>query len=264
MTATMAPAGSPAPAGSLVGGRNLYGYAIGILMIEGRFPRPPGAIGNATSFPFPVMHHVVPGASGVHTVRTLASMDPDSAAFDEAIRPWTDGARHLARQGVRAITTSCGFAALFQRHLSAAVEVPVFASSLLLAPLVARMLKPGRLVGVVTADGDNLTKAHLAGAGVDPATIATIGMEGCPEFAATSWDDQPYLDYGRIEGETVDVARRLVAREPRVGAILLECSLLPPYAAAVQAATGLPVFDFTHLVTMVHDACARRPFVGLV
>ncbi|MCC7272241.1 MAG: aspartate/glutamate racemase family protein [Alphaproteobacteria bacterium] len=252
------------PRGSLAGGKNLYGYAIGILMIEGRFPRPPGAIGNATTFPFPVMHHVVPGASGVHTVRTLAAMDPDSPEFATAIGPWTDGARHLAAQGCRAITTSCGFAALFQRHLSAAVDVPVFASSLLLTPLIARMLKPGRLVGVVTADGHNLTQAHLAGAGVDAGTIATIGMEGCPEFAATSWDDQEHLDYAQLERETVGVAVRLVEREPRVGAILLECSLLPPYAAAVQAATRLPVFDFTHLVTMVHDACARRPFSGLL
>jgi hypothetical protein len=37
------------PNRALPGGRNLYGYAIGILMIEGRFPRPPGAIGNATT-----------------------------------------------------------------------------------------------------------------------------------------------------------------------------------------------------------------------
>lgn len=248
--------------GSLVGGKNLYGYSIGILMIEGRFPRPPGAIGNATTFPFPVMHHVVRGASGVHTVRTLAEMNPDSAEFTAAIRPWTDGARYLAAQGCRAITTSCGFAALFQRHLTAAVDVPVFASSLMLVPLIARMLKPGKLVGVVTADGHNLTGAHLAGAGVDPASIATIGMEGCPEFAATAWDDQESLDYARMESETVGVALRLVQREPAVGAILLECSLLPPYAAAVQAATNLPVFDFTHLVAMVHDACTRHPFVG--
>ncbi len=248
--------------GRLLGGRNLYGYSIGILMIEGRFPRPPGAIGNATTFPFPVMHHVVPGASGSHTVRTLAEMDPDSAAFAAAIHPWIDGARLLERQGCRAITTSCGFAALFQHHLAAAVEVPVFASSLMLAPLIARMLRPGRLVGVITADAGSLTGAHLAGAGVEPATIVVGGMEGCPEFEATSWDDRPSLDYGLLQAETVGVARRLVAREPRVGALLLECSLLPPYGAAVQRATGLPVFDFTHLVRLMHEACERRPFEG--
>lgn len=247
----------------LEGGRNLYGHAIGILMIEGRFPRPPGAIGNATTFTFPVMHHVVRGASGVRTVRELSKLDPESAAFADAIRPWTEGARFLAEQGCRAITTSCGFAALFQRQLAASVEVPVFASSLMLVPLIARMLKPGRLVGVVTADAHHLTAAHLAAAGADAASIAVAGMDGCPEFEATSWHDQETLDVARLEAETVEVARGLLARQPQVGAILLECSLLPPYAAAVQAVTRLPIFDFTHLVTMVHGACARQPFSGL-
>jgi hypothetical protein len=246
----------------LTGGRNLYGYAIGILMIEGRFPRPPGAIGNATTFPFPVLHHVVRGATGLRTVRELARLDAASPAFAEAIRPWLDGARLLAAQGCRAITTSCGFAALFQRQLAACVDVPVFASSLLLVPLIARMLQPGRLVGVITADAGHLTPAHLAGAGVDGNSIAVAGMDGCPEFAAISWDDAETLECGRLRRETVDVARQLIAREPRVAALLLECSLLPPYADAVQAATRLPVFDFTHLVTMVHDACARQPFAG--
>lgn len=248
----------------LKGGRNLYGFAIGILMIEGRFPRPPGAIGNASTFPFPVLHHVVPGFSGRRTVRDLGALDPASPAFEDAIRPWLDGARLLVRQGCRGITTSCGFAALFQRHLAAAVEVPVFASSLLLAPLIASMLKPGRRVGVVTAEAGSLTPAHLAGAGVDPGAIAVAGMDGCAEFARTAWDDAETLDFERAEAEAVEVARRLTGRNPDVGAILLECSLLPPYAAAIQAATGLPVFDFTHLVTMAHDACARRPFAGLL
>ena len=247
----------------LTGGRNLYGYAVGILMIEGRFPRPPGAIGNATTFSFPVMHHVVRGASGTHTVRVLSQLDPGSPAFAEAIRPWTEGARFLVEQGCRAITTSCGFAALFQRHLAAAVEVPVFASSLLLVPLIARMVRPGRKVGVITAEAASLGAAHLAGAGVDPETIALAGMDGCAEFGATAWDDRETLDFTKLQAETVAVAKRLVAEQP-VGAILLECSLLPPYAAAVQQATGLPVFDFTHLVTMVHDACVRRAFAGLV
>jgi Asp/Glu/Hydantoin racemase len=254
---------APATRGLLTGGRNLYGYAVGILMIEGTFPRPPGAIGNATTFPFPVMHHVVRGASGVRTVRELTRLDPESDAFADAIRPWTDGARLLAAQGCRAITTSCGFAALFQRHLAAAVDVPVFASSLMLVPLIARMLKPGRLVGVVTADAKHLGAAHLSGVGADPASLAVAGMDGCPEFEAMSWGDQQTLDTAKLQAETVGVAKALIEREASIGAILLECSLLPPYAAAVQSATGLPVFDFTHLVTLVHDACARQPFHGL-
>ncbi|MGF7159617.1 hypothetical protein FHS85_001236 [Rhodoligotrophos appendicifer] len=246
----------------LRGGHNIYGHAIGILVIEGSFPRPPGAIGNAASFPFPVIHHVVKGFSGSRTVRDLGAMDPGSSAFQEAIAPWLDGARLLEAQGCRAVTTSCGFAALFQRHLTEAVDVPVFASSLMLAPMISRMLKPSKRLGIITAEARSLTQAHLDGAGITQ-PVAIIGMEGCAEFAATAWDDRPSLDFDLAEAETVDVACRLLAEHPDVGALLLECSLLPPYAAAIQARIGLPVFDFTHLVTMVHDACARQSFRGL-
>lgn len=72
--------------GLLKGGHNLYGHRIGILMIEGRFPRPAGAIGNASSFPFPVMHHVVKGFSGNRTVRDLAALNPESDEFRKGRR----------------------------------------------------------------------------------------------------------------------------------------------------------------------------------
>ena len=237
------------------GSSNLYGYAIGILVIEGHFPRLPGALGNATTFPFPVLHRVVTGATGERVVREGA---PD------AVSPWIEGARALEAAGVRAITTSCGFTAMFQPELAAAVDVPVFASSLLLVPLIARMLKPSRRVGVITADARHLTRRHWAGAAVDPATVVVAGLEGCPEFEEVVFGDRPDLDVERMRGEVVHVATGLVSRHPEVGALLLECSLLPPFAHAVQAATGRPVFDYTSLVTMVHGALVRTPFAGIV
>lgn len=247
---------------SVYGTTNLYGFAVGILMIEGYFPRPPGAIGNATTFPFPVLHRVVKGATSGRTVRDLPRLDPDSADYRAAVAPWIEGAQALEREGVRAVTTSCGFTALFQRELTESVEVPVFATSLLLCPLISRMLRPGRRVGVVTADGRNLTERHLAGAGVDPQDVAVAGLEDCPLFEEMSYQDRHDIDLARLETEVVGVARRLVESGNSLGAILLECSLLPPYAAAVQKAVGLPVFDFTHLVTMVQHAIIRPPYGG--
>lgn len=237
------------------GTTNLYGYTIGILVIEGHFPRLPGALGNATTFGFPVLHHVVPGATGERVVRQ---------ADADLTRPWLDGARALEAAGVRAITTSCGFTALFQQPLADAVDVPVFASSLLLIPLLARMLKRQHRVGVITADARHLTPRHLACAGVDPATVAIAGLEGCPEFEEVVFHDRHDLDVERMQSEVVEVARALVADHQDVRVLLLECSLLPPFAHAVQAATRLPVFDFTSLIEMVHAGLTRRPFAGLV
>ncbi|UFW51295.1 MULTISPECIES: aspartate/glutamate racemase family protein [Bradyrhizobium] len=250
--------------GLLEGGHNVYGHRIGVLMIETRIPRPPGAIGNASSFAFPVMHHVVKGSSGNGTVRDLAVVDPESKEFRKAIEPWVEGARYLEHQGCQAITTSCGFAVLFQRHLLEAVSIPVFSSSLMLVPFIAATLRRGRRVGVITADAASLSARHLLAAGIEPSRIHVVGMDGCPEFAGTAWDNKTTLDFARIRSEVVTVAKRLVDEAPDTGALLLECALLPPYAAAIQAEIGLPVFDFTHLVSLIHYACARTPFSGLL
>ena len=250
------------PERAIYGTTNLYGFAVGILMIEGYFPRPPGAIGNATTFPFPVLHRVVKGATGGRTVRELPRLAADSEEYRAAVSPWIEGALALEREGVRAITTSCGFAALFQRELTEAVEVPVFATSLLLCPLISQMLKPGKRVGVITADGRTLTERHLAGAGVEPRDVAIAGLEDCPLFEEMSYQDRHDIDLAQLEREVVGTARRLVESESSVGAILFECSLLPPYAGAVQQAVRLPVFDFTHLVTMVQHALVRPPYGG--
>jgi Asp/Glu/hydantoin racemase len=239
----------------LRGTTNLYGYTIGILVIEGHFPRLPGMLGNATTFPFPVLHHVVTGATSERAVRQ---------ADADMIKPWLEGARQLEAAGARAITTSCGFTAMFQPELTEAVDVPVFASSLLLVPLIARMLKPRQRVGVVTADARHLTARHFAGVGVDPGTAVVAGLEGCSEFEAVVFQDRHDLDVERMQSEVVEVAGSLVARHPEVRALLLECSLLPPFAHAVQAATRLPVFDFTTLINLVHSSLIRKPFEGFV
>ena len=235
------------------GRTNLYGYTIGILVIEGYFPRLPGAIGNATTFPFPVLQRVVKGATGGRVVR-----EPSQ----EIISSYIEGARELEAQGARAITTSCGFTAMFQRELAEAVDVPVFASSLLLAPLISRMLKKKERVGIVTADARNITPRHYEGVGIDPDRVILGGMEECPEFEEVVFQDKHELDVERMEAEVVGVATRLVTEHPEVRALLLECSLLPPFSKAVQEATQLPVFDFTTLVTMVHSSFLRKPFDG--
>jgi len=228
------------------GGANLYGHAVGILVLDTRFPRIPGDIGNAATFDFPVRYHRVAGATADAVVR---KGDP------RALLPlFIDGARLLEREGVRAITTSCGFLAKFQRELAAAVSVPVFTSSLMLVPLVHRMLPPGRAVGVLTVDASSLGVEHLLGAGITTdMRVVVAGLETEKEFTRVLLDDVPTLDVDVAREEHLTVARRMLAEHPEVGAIVLECTNMPPFRADVQAATGLPVFDITTLVTMVHD-----------
>jgi Asp/Glu/hydantoin racemase len=232
--------------GRVRGGYNQYGFTVGILMLDTRFPRIPGDMGNAATFPFPVRYFRVPGADPDRVVRRGAR---------DLLPAFVDGARALEREGVGAITTNCGFLARFQSELAAAVAVPVFTSSLLLVPLVHRMLPPGRRVGILTVDAGSLTRDHFAAAGITPTVpLAVAGLEAEKEFTRVLLGDELTLDVDAARAEHVRVAQRLVAEHPDVGAIVLECTNMPPYAADIQRATGRPVFDIVSLVTMVHGA----------
>ncbi len=234
--------------GRVRGGFNQYGFTVGILMLDTRFPRIPGDMGNAATFPFPVRYHRVPGADPDLVVRRGAA----------GLMPaFVEGAKRLESEGVGAITTNCGFLVKFQRELAAAVKVPVFTSALLLVPLVHRMLPPGRRVGIMTVNAGTLGPEHLEGAGIGrDIPLAVAGMETEKEFTRVLLGDELVLDVDLAREEHVRVARRLVAEHPDVGALVLECTNMPPYAADIQRETGLPVFDVVSLVTLVHGALA--------
>lgn len=228
------------------GGQNLYGFSIGILMLDTRFPRIPGDMGNAGTFDFPVRYHRVTGASPDRVVRQ---------GQRELLPAFIEGARFLEREGVAAVTTNCGFLAKFQPEMAAAVSIPVFTSSLMLVPLVSRMLPAGRAVGILTVNAAALNREHMAGAGIGPdVPVVVAGLETEKEFTHVLLDDQLVLDVELARRENVSVARRMVDAHPAIGAIVLECTNMPPYRADIQAATGLPVFDITTLVRMVHEA----------
>jgi len=144
-----------------VGGKSLYGARVGILMLETRFPRIPGDMGNAATWPFPVLYKVVPGASPRRVVHDKAAGLLDS---------FLDAAEELVRLGADGITTTCGFLSLFQREIAAHVGVPVATSSLMQIPLIERVLPPGKRVGILTVNAANLTGEHLLAADADPAT----------------------------------------------------------------------------------------------
>src|SRR5256884_483012 len=193
-------------AARVIGGFNQYGFTVGILMLDTRFPRIVGDMGNAATFDFPVRYHRVSGADPDLVVRRGAS---------GLLPSFVEGARALEREGVSAITTNCGFLVKFQRELCAAVTVPVFTSSLLLVPLVHRMLAPRRRVGILTVNAGTLTPEHLEGAGVGPdIPIAVAGLETEKEFTRVLLGDELELDVDaardeRSEEHTSELQSRL-------------------------------------------------------
>jgi hypothetical protein len=107
----------------------------------------------------------------------------------------------------------------------------------------------------MTVDAASLTAADFEGAGITPdMPIAIAGMEREREFTRVLLGDQMTLDVETARREHIRVAQRLCAEHPEVGAMVLECTNMPPYRADIQSATGLAVFDIVHLVQMVHTA----------
>jgi Asp/Glu/hydantoin racemase len=232
----------------VTGGKALYGAAIGILMLEARFPRIPGDVGNAATWPFPVLYKVVRGASPDRVVRHRA---------EGLLEAFVEGGRELVADGADGIVTNCGFLSLFQQDLAAACHVPVATSSLMQAPMIERLLPPGRRVGILTVSEASLTPEHLAAAGVASDT-PVAGTDGGRELTRVLLGNELELDVVAAERDILDAGERLVAHHPEVGAVLLECTNMCPYARALRDRLGLPVFDMVGFITWFHGGLLPR------
>jgi hypothetical protein len=232
------------------GGKGLYGARVGILMLETRFPRIPGDMGNAETWPFPVLYKVVPGATPRRVVHEKAQglLDTFLAAAAELVRLGADG-----------VTTTCGFLSLFQRELAAHAGVPVATSSLIQIPFIERLLPPGKRAGVLTISAASLTADHLRAADADPST-PVVGTEEGTEFTRAILGDEDRLDVAAAERDILAAGDALVAAHPDVGAIVLECTNMVPYARALSERLRLPVFSIYTFVTWFQAGLIPREF----
>ena len=231
----------------LTGGYPVYGQTVGIIMLDTAFPRPPGDIGNARSFSFPVRYEILEGVPAAALIR-----HEEPAAVAALIR----AAERLERSGVRVILTSCGLFLRYQERLAAAVRVPVATSSVLFLPFLTALLPPGRKVGVLTADAGTLSPVLAKTGWTDSGRIAIAGMEECPVFRRAVLEPAPpfTLDAAALQTEVIRVVQQLMQDEPTVGALLVECTNLSPYSQAVREAIALPLFDVIDLARLLHGA----------
>ena len=234
------------------GGKAVYGARLGILMLDARFPRIPGDVGHAGTWPFPVLYKVVRGATPVRVVTQRA---------EGLLDPFLKAASELVAMGADGITTNCGFLSLFQTELAAHCGVPVATSSLMQAPMIERLLPPGRRVGILTISAEALTPEHLQAAGVSLNT-PIVGTERGREFCRVILGNEERLDVIAAERDLLDAGDELVTRHPEVGAVLLECTNMCPYARALRDRLGLPVFDMVSFVSWFHAGLAPRAFAG--
>ena len=226
------------------GGHNVYGYDIGVLMLDSTFPRIIGDVGNAKTWNFPVLFKRVEGKKPEKVVLNLT--------FDD-ILPFVDAALELQKEGVKAITTSCGFLALFQNELANCLDIPIVTSSLIMLPMISKMVGNKKIL-VLTANSDTLTKQHIDSicGNTDAISYDLVGTQhkaNFTNFTVQNWDS---VDTELCEAEIIETIDEAMEKE-NYAAILLECTNMPPYRNTIRERYNLPVFDFVSLINFIHS-----------
>ena len=227
------------------------GFPVGIIAVDLDYPKLPGNVVNASTFSFPVLYEKVS-----FEIEALFRGDP--AITDQVV----DAAGKLEAEGVRVIFGACGFFAHFQEQVKEAVHVPVFLSSLCQLPMIRTGLRAGQKTAVIAASGESITPALLAQVGAAPEGCVVFDVGSWESFAPIRWG-RTILDNGKLAADLAALGCRIRQEHPEIGAILLECSDLPPYAWVIQQASRLPVYDFITLIKWAENAMVQQMYRGL-
>jgi len=238
----------------MIKGQAIAGCAIGIVVLELWYPLVPGNVANGSTFDFPVLFKILKGSTG----QQISTADP--ILLDMIL----EAGEELERQGARAIVGACGYFANYQKAASEKLNLPTFLSSVLQVPIILQGLKPDQKVGIICANAPAFTPDLMSQCGItDQSRVVIVGAQECPEFH-NIFDGTGHFNSYKVGQEIVGLAKDLVGKHPEVGAILLECSDMPPYARAVQNAVRLPVFDFISLINWIYHGVVRHPFAGFI
>ena len=203
----------------------------------------PGNSTNPASYPFPVRLVEVKGANAETVI-----LRPSRVILERMIAL----VKQLEQEGVRAVTTSCGFNAIFQKELAEAVDIPVFTSSLLQVPFAQAIVGKHRSVGIITANRASLTLAHLQACGItEDMNYYIRGLEDCPQWRKIYESPEEPFDMEAVGREIMGAVESGIDDHPNTGIIVLECTDLPPYAEAIRERFDLPVLDINSLIGYV-------------
>jgi hypothetical protein len=236
------------------GGKTVYGACVGIPMLETRFPRIPGDIGHATTWPFPVLYKGVRGATG-ERVTTARANDRSTELLDAFLAAGAE----LVQDGADGITSSCGFLSIYQRELAVHCGVPVASSALMQIPFVERLLPPRKRVGVLTFSASLLGPNHLVAAGAASDT-PVVGAERGREFWRVMAHGEMTLDIAAPRQDILAAGDELVTEHPEVGAVVLECTNMVPFARAPAEAADAGLRHLQLRVTWFHAGLSPRGF----
>jgi len=245
------------------GGHPYQGYSVGIMKFEGKlYPMLPGDVGNATSYPFQVLIREIPGVSD----NPYPPLTDDQGRYTEVVQKCIEAARQLEKDGVRSIAMCCGFFSLIQPVIAAAVSIPVLTSPLIMIPIIHQMLQPHQSVVVVTASRKLLSSEFFSAVGVSlNDRVVVVGLDDSVTFNSMCMGATGItMESDDLRDDVVNGILAAMETDKNIGAVLLECTGLPPFAADVQERTGLPVFDFIACVEWMHRAVVTKRYYGFI
>jgi len=230
----------------------IAGYPVGILCLPGVSALIPGNVQNAGTFNFPVLYKVL------EDVRFEQIANGDRAVEAAIVA----GAEELVVNGVKAVVGACGSLGHYQSAVANAVGVPVFMSILTQVPFILQSLGNNQKLAAVFASTQTFTPLIQHECGIDDlGRIVSVGLMECPSFSGMTEPEKEF-DGDALLAEMI--ARIESVMDDSVGALLLQCSDLPPFAAELQQYFGLPVYDMTGLISWLQSAVLRRPFEGFL
>jgi len=241
-----------------------YGMGLGIIILDEVYPGFPGDVRNASAYPFPIQYEIVEGVD----IPALVWAEDKSPCLEPIQRT----AKKLERMGVRAIAAECGYFAYFQQAIAGTVDVPVFMSSLLQVPLAQQLIGPKKVVGIMVAQREFMTDAHLQAVGIQPGgNYVLAGAEDdyeCPEFGKL-WNsktrpDPPQANYDKAEADFVAACVDFYRKTPNMGAMMLECTGMQPFARAIQREIDIPIFSWGTLLDYAYSVAVHRDYYGHV
>ena len=221
------------------------GYSFGILIMRSWVPKPLGHVSQVNTYEYPVLPYLVEGSN---FQRILGG--------DMTLLPTIIGAaKELESLGCKCITSSCGYFGRFQKAVADELDAPVYISSICQIPWVLSGLGQDKKVMVLCYDDSLLVRPILESCGLSDSDINRCVIKGlCNEPAFSDIRKcQGHYSVETAREEIVSTALRLQRENPDIAAIVLECTDMPPHAAAIQKATNLPVFDITTLLDFINS-----------
>jgi hypothetical protein len=241
-----------------------YGMGLGIILLDDVYPGFPGDVRNASAYPYPIQYEIAEGVD----IWALVHEDDKSPCLE----PIQRAAKRLESMGCRAIAAECGYFAYFQREIAGSVDVPVFMSSLLQVPLAQQLIGPDKVVGILMAQKNKLLPRHLEAVGIQPGTnyVVAGAMDNghCPEFEnlwyAPTRPDPPQANYDKALEDFLVIGTDFFKSHVNMGAMVLECTGMPPFARALQRKFDIPIFSWGTLLDYAYSVAVHRDYYGHV